>query len=178
VSDDPILTEAQRRELLAFADTAKPAMDDAELLGAAAEQIGLSGEMAVDTDGVLELERGDVMVVLESVAEEDVALVERPDLLHLGIYLRADSADRRTALEEAGLIDPPDTDETGSDTPDEAGWALAWWGALCTRLPREAALPLRMQTLHQVMNEAEAVLERGEVGPFFDRLSDVILEDE
>jgi hypothetical protein len=35
-----------------------------------------------------------------------------------------------------------------------------------------------MQTLHQVMNEAEAVLERGEVGPFFDRLSDVILEDE
>jgi hypothetical protein len=178
VSDDPILTATQRRELLAFAGAANPDMDDADLLGAAAEQIGLFGEMAIDADGVLELERGDVMVVLESVAEHDAELVERPDLLHLGIYLRADSPERRSALEEAGLVDPPEPDEPVGAADDEAGWALAWWGALCTRLPRAATLPVQMQALHQVMNEAEAVLERGEVGPFFDRLSDVILEDE
>jgi hypothetical protein len=178
VSDDPILTGTQRGELLAFAPAAEDGMDDAGLLEAAAEKIGLSGEMGIDADGVLELERGDVMVVLESVAEEDAEMVERPDLLHLGVYLRVDSPDRRAQLEEAGLVDPPEPGETEAGSPEEAGWVLAWWGALCTRLPRDATLPAQMEVLHQVMNEAETVLERGEVGPFFDRLDDVILDDD
>jgi hypothetical protein len=178
VSDDAILTAAQRRQLVEFTGMTAGDIDDEELVGAAAERVGMTGELAIDADGVLELERGDVLVVLESVAEEDAGAVEHPELLHLGIYLKADGPDRRAELEEAGLLDPPEPDEPVHGTPEEDGWAFTWWGALCTQLPREAGLPEQMQVLERIMNEAEAVLERGEVDPFFARLGDIIVDDE
>jgi hypothetical protein len=175
VSED-ILTDAERRDLAHYAGvSAGPSLDDAALLGVVAEKIGLEGEMAVDPDGILELERGDVLVVLETVSDDDVDHVDRPDLLHLGVYLRTGSDADRSALEEAGLLEPASPGD-GADV--EAGWSLAWWGAACTTLPRDAALPARMEALHRVMNSAEAVLARGELGSFFEELDSLLLDED
>jgi hypothetical protein len=178
VSDEALLTQAQRQELLAFVGEADSAADDAELVGAAADRIGLTGEMAIDGAGVLELERGDVLVVLEAVGDEDAELVDHPELLHMGVYLKADAPGRREELEQAGLLDPPEAGEPADGTPEEEGWAFTWWGALCTRLRRDAPLPDQMEALHRIMNEAEGVVERGSVEPFFERLGDLVLDEE
>jgi hypothetical protein len=179
MTDESLLTPSQRRELIAFAaPAADAAMDDAELIGAAAERIGMTGDMAIDDAGVLELERDGVLVVLEAVPDEDAELVEHPGMLHLGVYVQAGEPARRAELEEAGIIDPPEPGEEADGTPEEDGWAFAWWGANTTRLPREAPLPVQMQAMHDVMTEAVAVLERGSVGPFFDRLGDLLLDEE
>jgi hypothetical protein len=179
MTDESLLTPSQRRELIEFAaPTADAAMDDAELIGAAADRIGLTGEMAIDDAGVLELERDGVLVVLEAVPDEDAELVEHPGMLHLGIYVQAEDPARRAELEESGLIDPPEPGEVVEGMPEEDGWAFAWWGAHCTRLPREAPLAVQMQAMHNVMNEAVAVVERGSVGPFFDRLGELLLDEE
>jgi hypothetical protein len=173
---DDILTDAQRRDLADYAGvSAGPALDDAALLGAAAERIGLEGEMAVDPDGLIELERGDLLVILEAVAGEDAQYVDRPDLLHLGVYVKADSAGRRAELEAAGLLEPADAD--GAQEV-EGGWVLAWWGTSATTLPRDAPLPAQMEAMHRVMNSSEAVLERGAIGPFFDELDGFLLDED
>lgn len=172
---DEILTAAQRRELAAFAGvTDGGELDDAALLGAAAERIGLEGEMAIDPDGVLELERGDILVVLEAVPDEDAELVDRPDLLHLGVYLRTEGEADRAALQRVGLLDPDP--QAGGEA--EEGWSAAWWGSACTTLSRDAPLSAQMEALHRVMNSAEAVLERQDVDPFFEELDALLLDEE
>jgi hypothetical protein len=176
---ESILTAPQRAELIAFTgDNAGSELDDADLIGAAAERIGLTGDMAIDEAGALELERDGILVVLDAIDDEDAEYVDHPDRLHVGVYLRAETPERRAELEDAGLVDPPEPDMETDGTPEADGWAFAWWGAHATTLERTAPLPRQMQVLNDVMNEAEAVLERGAVGPYFDRLKDVILEDE
>jgi hypothetical protein len=164
VSDD-ILNEAQRRELAAYTGTSVD-LNDAELLTRAAERLGMEGELAVDPDGVLELELDDVTVVLEAVADEDRDEVEHPDLLHLAVLLRAASDEERTALNDADLVDD---DVTAHGENGE--WLPAWWGSICTRLPVDAPISARMEALARVMHEARAVLERRDLTGFFDRIA-------
>lgn len=164
--DEEILTPAQRRDVAAFAEVAEPdALGDEELLALAAEKIGLTGELAVDPEGVVELERDGLLAVLEAVPADDAHLVERPDLLHLAVYVQPESDARRRELEEAELL------EAGSEEEDlEDGWTYAWWGGMCTRLPRDTDLPAQMTALHRALTEAETVLERRSLDGFFERM--------
>lgn len=172
MEDERILTSAQRAELTAYLGLADEAeLDDGALLERAADRIGLTGELAVDPEGVLELERDQLLVVLESVAEEDAGLVEHPDRLHLSVYVRPDSEEERADLEAADLI------EAEADDALE-GWTYAWWGAMCTQLPREAKLPEQLEALHLVMNEAETVLEGRDIAAFFRNLKGLELPAE
>jgi len=170
MSDDAILTPAQRAELAAFAGVGETD-DDAALLSAVADRIGLTGEMAIDPDGIVELERDDVLVVLEAVADEDRGETDEPDALHLGVYLHVQSEAEREALEDDDLLEVAEE----GDPQDE--WALAWWGAFPTTLARDAPLSAQMRALHAVMNEAHAVLERRDVGEFHTRLGWLMQDD-
>jgi hypothetical protein len=166
MADEQILTPAQRRDVAAFAEIADPeALGDEELLSVAAEKIGLTGELAVDPDGVLELERDQLLAVLEAVPDEDAHLVERPDLLHLAIYLRPESEEQRKEFEATELLEAGSAEEELED-----GWTYAWWGGIVTRLPREADLPTQMDALHRALEEAEGVLERRSLDGFFQRI--------
>ena len=171
MTDDAILTAAQRAELAAFADV-QPGDDDGALLSAVADRIGLTGEMAIDPDGIVELERDGVLVILEAVAEEDRADTELPDALHLGVYLEVKSPAEREAFMNDDLLDGADDDDGGEE------WALAWWGAFPTSLQRNAPLSEQMRALHAVMNEAHAVLEKRDAGDFHSRLAWLIHDDE
>jgi hypothetical protein len=176
--DDQILTPAQRLDLAAAAGVEHDAsMSDADLLTAFAERIDMSGELAIDPDGVLELGQDDVLVSLGTVPDEDRELADHPDLLHLSIMLRPGSAEEQTRLEEADLLEPGE-DRHGEDNE----WVFAWWGSLCTRLPRDTGISEQLKALHRVMIEAQQVVERGDVGDFFERIEwlrqDDDLEDE
>lgn len=166
MSDEEILTPAQRRDVAAFADVAEPeTLADEDLLSLAAEKIGLTGELAVDPDGILELEREQLLAVLEAVPDEDAHLVDHPDLLHLAVYVRPESEAERRELEAAELL------EAGAGEDElEDGWTYAWWGGMCTRLPRDADLPTQLAALHRALTEAETVLERRSLTGFFDRM--------
>jgi hypothetical protein len=166
MSDEEILSPQQRRDVAAFVDLPLDSRStDEQLLTQAADKIGLTGEHAVDPDGILELEREPLLVVLEAVPPEDAGLVERPDLLHLALYLRPESEEQRRQLEEAELLEAGDSDDELED-----GWTYAWWGGMCTRLPRDTDLPTQLTALHRALEEAEAVLERGSLGDFFERM--------
>lgn len=171
MSDDAILTAAQRAELAQFAGV-QAGDDDAALLGAVAERIGLTGEMAIDPDGIVELERDDVLVILEAVPDEDRHETDQPDLLHLGVYLKVATAEQRQALEDDDLLEVAAEDERDEE------WALAWWGAFPTTLERNAPVSAQMRALHAVMNEAHAVLTRRDVGDFHTRLAWLMHDDE
>lgn len=166
MADEEILSPKQRRDVAAFVDLSLDFQPtDEDLLTRAAEKIGLTGELAVDPDGILELEREPLLAVLEAVPPEDAELVERPDLLHLALYLRPDSDEHRRELEEAELLEAGDVDDELED-----GWTYAWWGGICTRLPRDTDLPTQLTALHRVLEEAEVVMERGSLGDFFERI--------
>lgn len=166
MADDDILTPEQRRDVAAFADVPPTnELNDEELLSRAAEKIGLTGELAVDPEGILELEREQLLAVLEAVPPEDAHLVERPDLLHLALYVRPGSDQERQELERAELLEAGATEDELED-----GWTFAWWGGMCTRLPREADLPTQLDALHRALTEAEAVLERRSLDDFFERM--------
>lgn len=155
MSDEEILTAQQRRDVAAFTGTADPAdLDDEALLTLAADRIGMEGELAIDAEGMVELSRGNVLVILESVEAEDAQYVEYPDRLHLAVYVQPESDAERRELEDANLLEPEDD----ADALEAEGWRYAWWGALCTNLPRDADLPTQMQTLQRVLAEAEAAL--------------------
>lgn len=171
--DDRILTGEQRRDLLAATGIADADAPDEELLSRYADTIGMVGELAVDPDGVLELELADVLVALQSVPEEDRELADHPDLLHLSIMLRPDSEEERALLEEAELLDRGEERHGENDE-----WIYAWWGSLCTQLPRETPISQQLAALQRVMNEAQQVVERGSVGDFFERLDDLRLDDD
>lgn len=166
MEDDRILTPAQRQDLAAATGmTSTDTTSDEELISRFAEQIDMSGELAVDPDGVLELELDDVLVALHSVPDEDRDLADNPDLLHLSVMLRPGSDEELARLEEAELLD------AGEDRHGEnEEWVYAWWGSLCTQLPRDAEISTQLKALHRVMEEAQRVLERGSVGDFFERL--------
>lgn len=166
MADEEILSPQQRRDIAAFAGVPElNELNDEELLSRAAEQIGLTGELAVDPEGILELERDELLAVLEAVPAEDAHLVERPDLLHLAVYVRPESEAERRELEEAELL------EAGAvENELEDGWTYAWWGEMCTRLPRETDLPTQLTALHRALTEAETVLERRHLGDFFERM--------
>jgi hypothetical protein len=174
MTEDEILSDAQRRDLAAYGsvpDGAAP--DDSELLSRAAERVGMTGELAVDPEGIIELMRDDILVVLESVADDDRELVDHPDLLHLAILLRPRSDDERAELEQQNLLDPREPAQA------EAGeWTYAWWGSMATKLPRDTPLSTQMETLNRVMNEAEHVVERRELAGFFDRMAWLQHEDD
>jgi hypothetical protein len=171
---DGMLSAAQREELLAYTATAADdAPDDAELLSRAADRIGMTGELAIDQEGVLELQRDNILVVLESVADEDRELVDHPELLHLAILVRPDSPAERKALEKANLLDAP------SDPPDVADdWTYAWWGSMCTQLPRLTGLSIQLETLNRVMGEAERVMKQRDLTGYFDRMAWLQHEDD
>lgn len=172
---DDILNDAQRRDLATYTATSLD-LNDSELLTRAAERMGMEGELAVDPDGVLELELDDVIVILEAVADEDRDSVDHPELLHLAVMLRAPDATARRALIDADLVDEdavPDSTGTG-----DAEWVPAWWGSMCTRLPVGAPIPDQLEALNRVMQEAHAVVERGEVTGFFDRMAWLQLDDD
>jgi hypothetical protein len=166
MADEEILTAEQRRDIAAFADLPeRNELNDEELLARAAEKIGLTGELAVDPDGILELERDDLLAVLEAVPPEDAHLVERPDLLHLAVYVRPQSEAERRELEDAELL------EAGAAEDElEDGWTYAWWGGMCTKLPRDAGLPAQLTAIHRALAEAETVLEQRQLGDFFERM--------
>jgi hypothetical protein len=185
MTENDILTPSQRRELAAYAGIDGTGLDDAGLLERVASRIGLTGELAIDPEGIVELERGDVLVALESVPEEDAHLVHRPDLLYVSVALRTRSTGERDELVKAGLLDPPDPDAPeesltlrADDAPADEDWNFAWWGAFRTVLPTDAGVATQMEALHRVMEEASAVLERGEVGPFFERTAWLRDEDD
>jgi len=166
MADEDILTPAQRRDIAAFAEVPElNELNDEELLARAAEKIGLTGELAVDADGILELERDDLLAVLEAVPAEDAHLVERPDLLHLAVYVRPASDTERQELEAAELLEAGATEDELED-----GWTYAWWGGMCTKLPRETDLPTQLTALHRALSEAETVLEQRALGDFFERM--------
>jgi hypothetical protein len=174
MSQDEILNDAQRRDLGAYAGiAAADTLADAELLSRAAERIGMTGELAVDPDGVVELMRDDLLVVLESVADEDRDLVDHPELLHLAVLLRPRSDEERAALEAADLLDPREPSQ-----PDAGEWTYAWWGSMATKLPRDTPLSAQMETLNRVLTEAEHVVERRELTGFFDRMAWLQHEDD
>jgi hypothetical protein len=172
--DDQILTPAQRLDLAAAAGVEHDAgMTDADLLTVFAESIDMSGELAIDPDGVLELGQDDVLVSLGSVPDEDRELADHPDLLHLSIMLRPGSAEEQTRLEEADLLEPGE-DRHG----EEDEWVFAWWGSLCTKLPRDTGIAEQLKALHRVMNEAQQVVERRDIGDFFERIEWLRQEDD
>jgi hypothetical protein len=166
MAEEDILTREQRLDVAAFADVPPTnELNDEELLARAAEKIGLTGELAVDPDGILELEREQLLAVLEAVPPEDAHLVERPDLLYLAVYVRPGSDDERRELENAELL------ETGAGEDElEDGWTYAWWGGMCTRLPRDTDLPTQLSALHRALTEAEAVMQRRSLEDFFERM--------
>jgi len=166
MADEEILSPEQRRDVAAFADVPeRNELNDEELLARAAEKIGLTGELAVDPDGILELERDDMLAVLEAVPPEDAHLVERPDLLHLAVYVRPASDEERLELEQAELLDAGSPEDELED-----GWIYTWWGGMCTSLPRETDLPTQLTALERALVEAEAVMERRSLGNFFERM--------
>lgn len=167
-----ILTDAERQDLVQYTGTSRD-LSDEELLTRAAEKIGMEGELAVDPEGVLELELDEVAVVLEKVADEDRDEVDHPELLQLTVLLRAESEDQREALMQADLVDD-DTTPHG----DGGQWLPAWWGSMCTRLPADAAISARLEAVNRVMHEAQAVMERRELAGFFDRMAWIQHEDE
>jgi hypothetical protein len=174
MTEDEILSDAQRRDLADYVSATDAATaDDSELLSRAAERMGMTGEMAVDPEGIIELMRDDILVVLESVADADRELVDHPDLLHLAILLRPRSADERAELERQNLLDPREPAQAEADE-----WTYAWWGSMATKLPRDTSLSTQMETLNRVMNEAEHVVERGELAGFFDRMAWLQHEDD
>lgn len=153
---EEILTAEQRRDVAAFTDTADAdALDDEALLSIAAEQIGMEGELAVDAGGMVELSRENILVILESVESEDAQYVEYPDQLHLAVYLRPASDEDRQRLEDADLLEPA----SAQDAIEAEGWSYAWWGAMCTNLPKSSDLPTQMQALERALTEAEAAVE-------------------
>jgi hypothetical protein len=165
--DDEVLTTSQRTALVEYAGVVNAAaMDDTALLEAVAEKIGMTGEMSIDPDGIAELQRGDVLITLAAVADEDRELVDHPEQLQLAVFVRPGSAEERRALEQSELIEPEANDEE-----QDAEWAFASWGAMCTRLPRDADLARQMEMLEQVMTEAEAVLEDGNLDRFHERVA-------
>lgn len=170
---EAILNDTQRRDLQAYTRAEPGSLDDAGLLAAAADRMGMTGELAVDADGIIELMRDDALVVLEAVADEDRDLVDHPDLLHLAVLLRVRSADDRAALEKANLLDP---DVPGQQATDE--WAYAWWGSMATRLPRDTPISAQMEALNRVMGEAEQVLHSRDLTGYFDRMAWLQHEDE
>jgi hypothetical protein len=173
MTEDRILNAAQREDLARFTgDAAAATLDDATLLARAADRIGMSGEMAVDPEGTIELQRDDILVVIESVSEEDHELVDHPEMLHLAILLRPGSKKERTAFEKANLLDTP---EPGQDTDE---WAYAWWGSMCTKLPRETGISAQMEALDRVMVEAEKVVQKRDLTGFFDRMAWLQHEDD
>jgi hypothetical protein len=162
---DEMLSAAQRQALAAYAGIDRPdAVDDAALLEAVADRIGMTGELSIDPAGVVELMRGDILVALEAVADEDHELVEHPDQLQLAVFLRA-APGARAELEQAGLLDAED-DDTFDDN-----WSYAPWGAMCTRLARDAGLPVQMEALERAMAEAEAAVEGRDAAAFQQRLA-------
>jgi len=166
MSDEEILSQEQRRDVAAFAGVPEPSeLSDEDLLARAAEKIGLTGELAVDAEGILELERDNLLAILEAVPPEDAHLVERPDLLHLAVYVRPASEEDRKALEQAELLEAGATDDELED-----GWTYAWWGGMCTNLPREMDLPTRLTALERALSEAAMVVERRTLGDFFERM--------
>ena len=172
MEDESILTEEQRQDVAAYVGLADAnGLDDGALLERAADRIGLTGELAVDPEGILELEQDNLLVILESVVDEDAELVEHPEQLHLSIYVRPESDEERAELEAADLI------EQGADDAEE-GWTYAWWGAMCTKLPRTAKLTVQLEALHKVMKEAAQVLEKRDIAGFFHRLKWLELEGE
>jgi hypothetical protein len=178
MTDDEILNDGQRRDLAAYGSVSNPdAADDSELLSSAAERMGMTGELAVDPDGIIELMRDDILVVLESVSDEDRDLVDHPELLHLAILLRPRSEEGRAELERANLLDPREPAQSDSDGM-ASEWAYAWWGSMATKLARDTPLSTQMETLNRVMNEAELVVEQGELTGFFDRIAWLQHEDE
>ena len=173
MSEDQILNPRQRQETAEWLGAADAAdVSDEELLTRAADRIGLEGELAIDEDGVLELERDDLLVILEEVTEEDAALVDHPELLHLSVYLRPASPDDRTDLVEADLL------EEDAEAVGDEGWTYAWWGAMCTQLPKDVGLPTRLEALHRAMEEAAALLERRDLPAFFNRMRWLELESD
>ena len=157
MTDESILTPEQRTSVARFAQ-----LGDEDLLAEAADRIGLTGELAIDQDGIIELERDDVLVVLEQVGDEDRELVEHPDHLYLSVYVRPESDEQRAKLEEADLLEPvPEGEEL------EEGWRYAWWGGMPTQLKRDAELPAQLEALNRVMEEAHAVLEGRDIALFF-----------
>jgi hypothetical protein len=155
MAKEEILTAQQRRDVAAYTGTADPdALDDEELLTIAADRIGMEGELAVDAGGMVELSRDNLLVILESVEAEDAHYVEHPDRLHLAVYVRPESDGERRELEDANLLEA--AQEQGAVEAD--GWTYAWWGAMCTNLPKDADLPTQMETLQRVITEAEAAL--------------------
>jgi hypothetical protein len=171
VSDD-ILSGAQRRDLAAYTSTSVD-LNDGELLTRAAERMGMEGELAIDPEGVLELEFDGIIVVLESVAEEDRAEVEHPENLYLAVLLRASTDEERNKLLEADLVD-----EDAEPYGDGGDWLPAWWGSMCTRLSADASLSDQLEALNRVMHEAQAVRQRGELAGFFDRMAWLQLDDD
>jgi hypothetical protein len=171
---EELLNDEQRRDLAAYAALSDATgVDDSELLSRAADRMGMTGELAVDPDGLIELMRDDILVVLESVADEDRDLVDHPELLHLAVLLRPRNDQERADLERSNLLDPREPAQ------DDAGeWAYAWWGSMATRLPRDTSLSRQMETLNRVMAEAEQVVERKELAGFFNRISWLQHEDE
>ena len=169
MTDDEVLTAAQRNALAAYVGVPNAReMDETALLEAVAEKIGMTGEMSIDPEGIVELQRGDVLITLAAVADEDRELVDHPEQLQLAVFVRPGSEEERAALELSELIEPPDEADE-----EPAEWAFARWGAICTRLPRDADLARQMEVLEQVMTEAEAVLEDGNVDRFHERIAAV-----
>jgi hypothetical protein len=169
---DEILRDDERRDLAAYTSTSLD-MNDEELLTRAADRIGMEGDLAVDPDGILELERDDVVVILEPVAPEDRDEVDHPDMLHMAILLKAPAEEQRRRLVEDDLVD-----EEAMAWDEESQWVPAWWGAMCTRLPADSPLSTRLEALNRTMQEAHAVLERRDVTGFFDRMAWLQHEDE
>jgi hypothetical protein len=167
-----ILTDGQRRDLASFTSTSLD-LNDSELLSRAADRIGMEGELAIDPDGILELELDDVIVVLESVADEDRDEVDHPDMLHMAVLLRAATAERRGSLVESDLVD-----EDASAWDEGGEWVPAWWGSMATRLPQDAPLSTRLEALTRAMQESHGVLERRDLTGFFDRMAWLQMEDE
>lgn len=173
MSDEQILSARQRQEMAEWLDSPEAAgLSDEELMTRAAERIGLEGELAIDEEGVLELEQDNLLVILEAVAEEDAELVEHPDLLHLSAYIRPASPEERLDLVEADLL------EEEAESIGDEGWTYAWWGAMCTQLPRDATLPTQLEALHRAMAQAAALLERRDLPAFFKRMKWLELESE
>lgn len=169
-----ILTEQQRRDMAAYIGAgAGEELDDEALLTRAAEKIGLEGELAVDAEGVLELERDNVLVILESVMDEDAELMDHPNHLHLSVYLRPESEQQHAELVEADLLEE-DAEEVAGE--NEEGWIYAWWGSMCTQLGRETALPQQLEALSRAMDEAEKLMERRDLPEFFKRMKWLELE--
>jgi hypothetical protein len=168
---EDILSQAERRELATYTGTSLD-MNDSELLSHAADRMGMEGELAIDPEGVLELELDGVLVVLESVAAEDRDEVDHPDRLHLAVLLDAAEEEARARLREADLLD-----DDAVPVGDDGRWVPAWWGSMCTRLGDDAPLSTRLEAVNRVMQEAHTVLARGELAGFFDRMAWLQLDD-